>query len=69
MHSCSRSEVKRLEASAAKEAQDVAARATERERQLHTARCAAGAAEQKAAVAQVQQQVIPAPKADCSALP
>ena len=53
----SRSEVKRLEAAAAQEAQDVAGRATEREWQLHAAHRAAAAAEQKAAMLAVQQQV------------
>jgi hypothetical protein len=51
------SEVARLEAAAARQAQDAAARATDRERQLHAARTASAAAEQRSAMAQAGQQV------------
>lgn len=51
------SEVARLEAAAARQSQEAAEKATERERQLHAARTAAAAAEQRAAIAQAAQQV------------
>lgn len=51
------SEVARLETAAAQQSQEAAERATERERQLHAARTASAAAEQRAAGAHAAQQV------------